>query len=228
METILVTQTSPVGAELFSCLKASSCYKIFAQLLVRSEQKCSISTKSRYYSEHNKDNMLIYVPQQDTGQHYGGRLARPSAAQRSRPLSQRLTNLDIYVLSRKPPCGRVGETKNSKRNLKLPRINMSYGQRSFIFSAASLWNRLPEELKDCSTLTFFENKLKRIEICKLLWTIFSKCLVSLSSNSRLRIIIFWLIFAFFIYCFFFWESCVDYQEILGATLNYYYYYYYYY
>ena len=118
METILVTQTSPVGAELFSCLKASSCYKIFAQLLARCEQKCSISTKSRYYSEHNKDNMLIYVPQQDTGQHYGGRLARPSAAQRSRPLSQRLTNLDIYVLSRKPPCGRVGETKNSKRNLK--------------------------------------------------------------------------------------------------------------
>ena len=29
METILVTQTSPVGVELFSCLKASFCCKIF-------------------------------------------------------------------------------------------------------------------------------------------------------------------------------------------------------
>ena len=74
METILVTQTSPVGVELFSCLKASFCCKIFVQLLARWEQECSsISTKSRHYSEHNKDNMLIYVPQQDTGQHYGGR-----------------------------------------------------------------------------------------------------------------------------------------------------------
>ena len=55
----------------------------------------------------------------------------------------------------------VRETKTSKRNLKLPRIKQSHGQRSFMFSAASLWNRLPEELKDCSTLTSFENKLKQ-------------------------------------------------------------------
>ena len=94
------------------------------------ERKCLTSTKSRHSSEHNKDNMLIHVPQQDTGQHYGGRWARPSAVQRSRPLSQRSINLDIFVLSRKPPCDRVGETKNSKRNLKLPRIKQSYGQRS--------------------------------------------------------------------------------------------------
>ena len=59
----------------------------------------------------------------------------------------------------------VRETKNSKRSLKLPRIKQSHGQRSFIFSAASLWSRLPEELKDCSTLTSFENKLKRTEVC---------------------------------------------------------------
>ena len=107
------------------------------------ERKCSISTKSRHSSEHNKVNMLIYVPRQDTGQHYGGRWARPSAAQRSRPLSQRSTNLGISVLSRKPPCGRVRETRNNKRNLKLPRIKQSY---AFMFSAASLWNRLPDEL----------------------------------------------------------------------------------
>ena len=87
--------------------------------------------------------------------------------QRSRPLLQRSINLGIFVLSRKPPCDRVRETRNSKRNLKMPRIKQSCGQRSFMFSAASSWNRLPEELKDCSTLTSFENKLKRIEICKL-------------------------------------------------------------
>ena len=143
METILVTHISPVGVELFSCLKASLSCKIFTQLLARCERKCSISTKSRHYSEHNKDNMLIYVPQQDTGQHYGGRWARPSAVRRSRPLSQRSINLDIFVLSRKPPCDRVRETRNSKRNLKLPRIKQSY---AFMFSAASLWNRLPDEL----------------------------------------------------------------------------------
>ena len=59
----------------------------------------------------------------------------------------------------------VSETRNSKRNLELPRIKQSHGQRSFMFSAASLRNRHPEELKDCSTLTSFENKLKRIELC---------------------------------------------------------------
>ena len=143
METTLVTQTSLVGVELFSCLKASFSCKIFTQLLARCERKCSISTKSRHYSEHNKDNMLIYVPQQDTGQHYGGRWARPSAVRRSRPLLQCSTNLGIFVLLRKPPCDRVRKTRNSIRNLELPRIQQS---NAFMFSAASLWNRLPEEL----------------------------------------------------------------------------------
>ena len=152
--------------------------------------------------------MLIYVPQQDTGQHYGGRWARLSAVRRSRLLSQSSINLGIFVLSKKPPCNRVGETRNNKRNLKLPRIKQS---NAFMFSAASLWNRLPEELKDCSTLTSFESKLKRTEIGKLQWTIFRNSLVYLSSNSRLWIIIF----------------LIDYEEILSATLNYYYYYYYY-
>ena len=155
--------------------------------------------------------MLIYVPRQDTGQHYGGRWARPSAAQRSRPLSQRSTNLGIFVLSRKPPCGRVRETRNNKRNLKLPRIKQSY---AFMFSAASLWNRLPDELL---YLDVFRKQTYRIEICKLWWTVFSNSLVSLSSNSCRWIIVFWLIFVFFIN--FFWGPRVDYREILSATLN---------
>ena len=156
METILVTQTSPVGVELFSCLKASSCCKIFAQLQARCERTCSISTKLRHYSEHNKDNMLIYVPQQDTGQHHGGRWARPSAVRRSRPLSQCSTNLGIFVLSRKPPCDRVRETRNSKRNLKLPTIKQSY---AFMFTDASLWNRLPEEFERLLFLDVFRKQM---------------------------------------------------------------------
>ena len=35
----------------------------------------------------------------------------------------------------------VRETRNSKRNLKLPRIKQSLGQWSLMFSTASLWNR---------------------------------------------------------------------------------------
>ena len=35
----------------------------------------------------------------------------------------------------------VRETRNSKRNLKLPRIKQSFGQRSFMFSTASLWRQ---------------------------------------------------------------------------------------
>ena len=42
------------------------------------------------------------------------------------------------------------EMNFKKQEMKLTRIKQSYGQRSFIFGAASLWNRLPAELKDCS------------------------------------------------------------------------------
>ena len=61
----------------------------------------------------------------------------------------------------------LGKQETVERNLKLSRIKQSCGQRSFMFSTASLRKRRPEKLKDCSTLTSFENKLKRIEICKL-------------------------------------------------------------
>ena len=76
-------------------------------------------------------------------------------------------------------------------------------------------NRLPEKLKDCSTSKSFENKLQRIEVCKLYWTILSNSLVSfLVSNSwSLRF------FYYYIFFFFFWGPCVDYREILSANLN---------
>ena len=75
-------------------------------------------------------------------------------------------------------------------------------------------NRLPKELKDCSTSTSFENKLERIEVCKLQWKILSNSLVSsLVCNS-------WLLrFLFYFIIYFFWAPWVDYREILSATLN---------
>ena len=43
------------------------------------------------------------------------------------------------------------ETRNCNlKKLKLTSIKQSYGQRSFIFGAASLWNRLPAESRNCS------------------------------------------------------------------------------
>ena len=51
------------------------------------------------------------------------------------------------------------KTRNSSRNLILPRVKHSSGQRSFVFSAARLWNNLPNELKDCSSLSSFMNKI---------------------------------------------------------------------
>ena len=41
-------------------------------------------------------------------------------------------------------------------------IFLLISDKPVLFSAASLWNRFPEELKDS-----FENKLKQIEDCKL-------------------------------------------------------------
>ena len=56
------------------------------------------------------------------------------------------------------------KTRNSSRNLILPRVKHSYGQRSFVFSAARLWNNLPNELKDCSSLSSFMNKIDQTNI----------------------------------------------------------------
>ena len=54
--------------------------------------------------------------------------------------------------------------RNSSRNLILPLVKHSYGQRSFVFSAARLWKNLPNELKDCSSLRSFMNKIEQTNI----------------------------------------------------------------
>ena len=48
------------------------------------------------------------------------------------------------------------KTRNSTRNLSLPQVKQSYGQRSFMFSAARLWNSLPTNLKDCNSRQFIK------------------------------------------------------------------------
>ena len=56
------------------------------------------------------------------------------------------------------------KTRNSSKNLILPRVKHSSGQCSFVFSAARLWNNLPNELKDCSSLSSFMNKIHQTNI----------------------------------------------------------------
>ena len=62
------------------------------------------------------------------------------------------------------------------------------------------------------------SRLSKQNLSELKWTILSNSLISLSLNSRLWIIFFWLIFEFFIDLSF-WGSCVNYREILSVTLN---------
>ena len=49
---------------------------------------------------------------------------------------------------------------NSHNRLVVPFIKSSTGRRSFSYAAPTLWNSLPSDLKNCSTLTSFRSKLK--------------------------------------------------------------------
>ena len=47
------------------------------------------------------------------------------------------------------------------KNLILPRVQQSYGQHLFMFSAARVWNSLPTKLKDRSSLSSFNSKISQ-------------------------------------------------------------------
>ena len=49
-------------------------------------------------------------------------------------------------------------TRNSK-NLILPQVKRSFGEHTFAFSAAKIWNSLDNDLKKCKTLSSFSKKL---------------------------------------------------------------------
>ena len=45
--------------------------------------------------------------------------------------------------------------------LSTPKFNLkTYGGRSFIIAAPSVWNTLPFKLRSCNSLSSFESKLK--------------------------------------------------------------------
>ena len=50
-------------------------------------------------------------------------------------------------------------TRQSNLNLKVIKCGTSMGQRAFTYDGAVLWNSLPAEMKDCSSLNIFKNKL---------------------------------------------------------------------
>ncbi|KAJ8045707.1 hypothetical protein HOLleu_08765 [Holothuria leucospilota] len=49
---------------------------------------------------------------------------------------------------------------NSSHILVVPRFFTKFGERSFAVAGPRLWNPLPLEIKECSSLTNFKCKLK--------------------------------------------------------------------
>ena len=55
-------------------------------------------------------------------------------------------------------------TRNSNHNLVLPKVKSNFGKRTFSFSGAKLWNHLPTEMKLCTTLISFKNKVNNSKL----------------------------------------------------------------
>jgi len=47
---------------------------------------------------------------------------------------------------------------SSQRRLEVPQTNKYYGERTFMFAAAELWNNLPNEIRDSASLNMFKLK----------------------------------------------------------------------
>jgi len=45
-------------------------------------------------------------------------------------------------------------------NIYKPRVNTAYGQRAVTFKGVSLWNKLPDNLKQITSTSLFKQKLK--------------------------------------------------------------------
>lgn len=66
---------------------------------------------------------------------------------------------DLLTVSKKSRCVR----SNSMLMLDIPRTkSVRYGDRAFSFSAPTLWNKLPHELKEASTTDSFKSQLKTL------------------------------------------------------------------
>ena len=56
---------------------------------------------------------------------------------------------------------RAYRLRNTENKLVLPQPRTDYLKRSFLYSGAQLWNNLPVDLRQASSLTDFKSKLSR-------------------------------------------------------------------
>ena len=74
-----------------------------------------------------------------------------------------------YLRSRFVYCdnGRAYRLRNTENKLVLPQPRTDYFKRSFLYSGAQLWNNLPVDLRQASSLTDFKSKLSRHSLQRL-------------------------------------------------------------
>ena len=65
------------------------------------------------------------------------------------------------------PCISQASTRNSTMKLSQPLRRTNLGQHCISFSAPSVWNNLPNELKHCTNLNTFKNKIKEYLLYKI-------------------------------------------------------------
>ena len=64
-------------------------------------------------------------------------------------------------------CISQASTRNSTMKLSQPLRRTNLGQHCISFSAPSVWNNLPNELKHCTNLNTFKNKIKEYLLYKI-------------------------------------------------------------
>ncbi|RMX44016.1 hypothetical protein pdam_00012960 [Pocillopora damicornis] len=74
----------------------------------------------------------------------------------------------LEILKKKPAYLQIQDIRNTEKELRntenklvLPQPRTDYLKRSFLYSGAHLWNDLPLDLRQASSLTDFKSKLSR-------------------------------------------------------------------
>lgn len=79
--------------------------------------------------------------------------------------SQDMPNIFSTYFSRR--CSIHSYNTRSNSDLNVPLAHSNSGQRSIIFRGSQFWNRLPEELKSCTSITMFKKKVKHLLLSRL-------------------------------------------------------------
>ena len=73
-----------------------------------------------------------------------------------------MSRTDSRVAFREDPHSSSGVNTRQKNILDIPMYRSAAGQRTFHYRAVSLWNSLPQSLKNIDTLTHFKVEYKRM------------------------------------------------------------------